>query len=1054
MAIQLSGSLAITGSLVATSQIVAQTLNVQQVTSSIVYSSGSNIFGNSVSNTQQFTGSLQVSSSTSYILGNVGIGTTVLCSNGLSIRSTSDDYSLAILQQNTNTAGYGFFAGNSGDFSIARLSGGAYTSAALKIQLNTNVVCFSSTVCAPMVLASGCIGIGTTSPTTALEVSSTDLNNIFVTNPTTTGTTTGSGIGFKAYNGTSVAQAAGIILTSNTWNYGTYSANQLSIGSDGTGGIALRTANSAPISFFTGCTTAGLSAERMRLNSSGNLGLGVTPSAWVDYKVLQFGGGSISSYTDNLFIEVNQNAFWNGSSYVYVNNGFASRYQQNVGRHEWYQAPTGTASNAISFTQAMTLDASGRLGIGTTSPSYKLEVVGGAVNQQIARFITADYPAHSIGLGVEAAGGNWGVSIFQDDIRRFTIEENGGILVGSSYQSSDAPANGAAIQGNVGIGTTSPDSLLHVLNCSNSPYNDANTLASGQWFRTSNPSTCTGATSGIMFVAQGPGGGNGLATINGVTTSCGSMAITFGTRNTSGNVTERMRIGSCGLTKFSLTPSSLSKTNMSCFSSGYVYLGNLQGVTNEEVGLFGGNDPSSLSAGMGIYRESSSNWAIGLRFYTHVSSTGVGVSDLNRALDISGDGIACFQNTVCMPVLLASGCIGIGTTSPSQKLSLGSPKGIEGTATAYGSNDQGSIMWSYEYTGIFPRHLDIIAAGSPDGTNGGGNIRFFTNPVTNAANSVERMRITSGGGVVIGGTVASNVGLTIYGSNAATIYQTPNTGTGATNGFYVGHTGDVSYVWNYNNYPTVFATNNTERMRITSGGNVGIGATSPASLLDIYGSLYGSLVTSRFLDNANYNDSPGGGIGFGGKYTSGGEVTEYGIIRGIKENTTDGNYSGFLQFQTRPNNGTWAERMRITSAGITCFACTVCTPRIVAGEAILGNSYTCTFPVACVGGNYATVIPPNTLNSLTVYLAHIYYDNGTASPYTANTAFIFKTTNTNGGGTDNAYFPMTSTHQGGTGCWSFRTIAGTGQVSSGLQIQAHSFANNISNATLYLVRLA
>ena len=42
------------------------------------------------------------------------------------------------------------------------------------------------------------IGIGTTSPATKLEVSSSDLNNIFVTNPDVSGATTGSGIGFKA----------------------------------------------------------------------------------------------------------------------------------------------------------------------------------------------------------------------------------------------------------------------------------------------------------------------------------------------------------------------------------------------------------------------------------------------------------------------------------------------------------------------------------------------------------------------------------------------------------------------------------------------------------------------------------------------------------------------------------------------------------------------------------------------------------------------------------------------------------------------------------------
>jgi hypothetical protein len=73
---QFNGSQAITGSLTVTGQVVAQTLNVQQVTSSIVYSSGSNIFGNSLGNTQQFTGSLQVSGSSHYMLGNVGMGTT------------------------------------------------------------------------------------------------------------------------------------------------------------------------------------------------------------------------------------------------------------------------------------------------------------------------------------------------------------------------------------------------------------------------------------------------------------------------------------------------------------------------------------------------------------------------------------------------------------------------------------------------------------------------------------------------------------------------------------------------------------------------------------------------------------------------------------------------------------------------------------------------------------------------------------------------------------------------------------------------------------------
>jgi hypothetical protein len=59
----INGAVAITGSLTTTGAITAQTLNVQQVTSSIVYSSGSNIFGNSISNTQSMTGSVGISGS-------------------------------------------------------------------------------------------------------------------------------------------------------------------------------------------------------------------------------------------------------------------------------------------------------------------------------------------------------------------------------------------------------------------------------------------------------------------------------------------------------------------------------------------------------------------------------------------------------------------------------------------------------------------------------------------------------------------------------------------------------------------------------------------------------------------------------------------------------------------------------------------------------------------------------------------------------------------------------------------------------------------------------
>ena len=111
------------------------------------------------------------------------------------------------------------------------------------------------------------------------------------------------------------------------------------------------------------------------LSASGNLGLGVTPSAWgSDYKAMQLGGGSLSSYSDNNYIELRQNSYYS-SGYKYVNTGFASGYTQTAGTHVFYTAASGTAGNAISFTQAMTLDAAGGLktlntiGVGNATPS-------------------------------------------------------------------------------------------------------------------------------------------------------------------------------------------------------------------------------------------------------------------------------------------------------------------------------------------------------------------------------------------------------------------------------------------------------------------------------------------------------------------------------------------------------------------------------------------------------------------------------------------------------------------------------------------------------------
>jgi hypothetical protein len=104
-----------------------------------------------------------------------------------------------------------------------------------------------------------------------------------------------------------------------------------------------------------------------------NLGLGVTPSAWSGAvpKAIQVGAGSyIASNTDGT-LQLGANGYYNGSNFIYTSTAYAGRYSisTSTGAHSWQVAASGTAGNTITFTQAMTLDASGNLLVGSTSLS-------------------------------------------------------------------------------------------------------------------------------------------------------------------------------------------------------------------------------------------------------------------------------------------------------------------------------------------------------------------------------------------------------------------------------------------------------------------------------------------------------------------------------------------------------------------------------------------------------------------------------------------------------------------------------------------------------------
>jgi hypothetical protein len=159
------------------------------------------------------------------------------------------------------------------------------------------------------------------------------------------------------------------------------------------------------------------------------------------------------------------------------------------------------------------------------------------------------------------------------------------------------------------------------------------------------------------------------------------------------------------------------------------------------------------------------------------------------------------SNTTRMTIT-SSGNVGIGTVSPTRLLDV---------------------------NGVI-RTQNSGSAGAPSielGTSAQGNGLFYptTNTIAIATNDTERMRITSAGLVGIG-TSSPVQTLHIKAPSGSTTGLRLESSGGTTNFDILSSEGDGNvYLYQRSNYSILIGTNNTERMRITSGGNVGIGTT-------------------------------------------------------------------------------------------------------------------------------------------------------------------------------------------------------------------------------------
>jgi hypothetical protein len=165
----------------------------------------------------------------------------------------------------------------------------------------------------------------------------------------------------------------------------------------------------------------------------------VTPSAWSVTGFQLPDGGSIASKGTYQHLGAN---FYYNAGWKYAVTGTAAKFSAENGTFQWNIAGSGTAGNAITFTQAMTLDASGNLGVGTTSPSSiggsitTVDVsgaAGGGVRfQRTSAATTSGYIVALTGEFRVATADTNPLTLFTNNTERARITSGGALLVGAT----------------------------------------------------------------------------------------------------------------------------------------------------------------------------------------------------------------------------------------------------------------------------------------------------------------------------------------------------------------------------------------------------------------------------------------------------------------------------------------------------------------------------------------------------------------------------------------------------------------------------------------------
>lgn len=420
-----------------------------------------------------------------------------------------------------------------------------------------------------------------------------------------------------------------------------------------------------------------------------------------------------------------------------------------------------------------TITSAGNVGIGTSDPISKLEVIGGDI--RVSGNLTSENNTSALGLHGGAGGDGANIELYGSG----SANSNQAFFDASSLQIR--PQDGSSVRmqidslgsyftnGNVGIGTTTPT----INSTSSTTLHIHNSLGKAASMHFTNSGTGTTATDGVVIGKWNDDStyGNGpifwnyeSSPITFATSSTERMIISaegnVGIGNTSPTAALHIKAGTSSLASLKFTSGSLTTAPQSGaieYDGFKFYATNAAGTrsaivtgTNGHINLL---DPTNTfgSGHKSVVTGSDSNGLV-----WHMGVSGTQALDINSRYPASPITMS-IGGSEMMRVMGNTGFVGIGTQTPMQKLDVhGYMRSVSGAGGS--TDDGGRLIFGLSYTGTSTYDMGHVGgytyfAGN-DGSGAGvaGGLVFSTKQTTGATSATERMRIDQNGNVGIGTT--------------------------------------------------------------------------------------------------------------------------------------------------------------------------------------------------------------------------------------------------------------------------------------------------------------